>query len=203
MISSRFIRRSFWKKLSTTFYSTVSLPDIDTVYYCDARNATEIKENIDLRKGVGDINRVLDIYSSLQNTPDGDGYHSLREDLYKELSKLPNRTHPAVQSYKDEPQLVHEINTKRNFGTYSPLQFSEITDRLNLMRTDKLGNTCGNKSYYYVAELAELEEALIKYTVLALLSRKFQLVSVPDILSSNVLKSCGMTINSDRTQVSY
>ncbi|XP_072949111.1 serine--tRNA ligase, mitochondrial [Epargyreus clarus] len=202
MISSRLTSKSLWRKLSKQFYSTVSLPDIDTIYYCDSKNATEIKENIDLRKGVGDINRVLDIYNSLLKLPDGDeGYRRLREDLYMELNKLPNRTHPAVQNYKDQPHLVHEINAKRNFGTCTPLQFSEITDRLNLMRTDKLGNTCGNKSYYYIAELAELEEALIKYTVSALLSKNFQLVSVPDILSSNVLKSCGMTINSDRTQI--
>nr|XP_053609595.1 serine--tRNA ligase, mitochondrial isoform X2 [Plodia interpunctella] len=50
-------------------------------------------------------------------------------------------------------------------------------------------------------ELAELEEALLKYTVSFLLKNQFNMLSVPDILPSNILKSCGMTVNSDRTQI--
>ncbi|KAI5644352.1 tRNA synthetase class II core domain-containing protein [Phthorimaea operculella] len=182
--------------------SSASTPDIDVDYYCNTENVVEIKENIARRKGVGDITRVLETYNIFKHTPPSDThYSSIREDLYKELSNLPNKTHPSVRDYQEEPVTVHELNEKRNFGKYTPLEFSEITRRLNLMRTDKLGQTCGHKSYYFLGELAELEEALIKYTVSALLKKNFQFVSVPDILPSNVLKSCGMTVNSDRTQI--
>lgn len=183
-------------------YSAVSFPDIDVDYYCNEKNSEEIKQNITRRKGIGDLQKVLEMYNVYKQTSVTDSkYDVMKNLLYKELGNLPNKTHPSVRDYKEEPRLVHELNDKRDFGSHTPLEFSEITRRLNLMRTDKLGQTCGHKSYYFLAELAELEEALIKYSVSALLSKGFELVSVPDILPSNVLESCGMTVNSDRTQV--
>ncbi|XP_032517829.2 serine--tRNA ligase, mitochondrial [Danaus plexippus] len=182
------------------FYSC--LPDIDMDYYCDLKNQANIKRNIERRKGIGDIDRVHEIYNLLKVTqPTTESYYSLKETLYQQLANLPNKTHPTVETYQEDPHVIHEINVKRDFGTHKPLEFSVITNYLNLIRTDKLGYTCGNKSYYYLGELAELEEALTKYTITNLIKRNFQLVSVPDILSSHVLESCGMSINSDRTQI--
>ncbi|XP_045447924.1 serine--tRNA ligase, mitochondrial [Melitaea cinxia] len=197
-----FCKRKFTIKTNIVGTFSTCFPDIDIDYYCDVKNLSEIKRNIQDRKGIGDINKVLEIYSLYKDTQiDNLSHSSIKETLYKELAKLPNKTHPTVKEYIETPQVVHDINRKKDFGAHKPLEFSEITQLLNLMRTDKLGYTCGNKSYYYLGELAELEEALIKYTVFSLSKRKFQLVSVPDILSSNVLQSCGMTINSDRTQI--
>ncbi|XP_059051930.1 serine--tRNA ligase, mitochondrial [Achroia grisella] len=179
-----------------------SLPDIDIDYYCNSNNAAEIKQNIKLRKGVGNIDRAQELFNKFNRIPIYHSSHDIvKEDLYKELSCLPNRTHPSVQKYNDSPHIVQTLNEKKEFGKYAPLEFSEITRRLNLMRTDKLGHTCGHKSYYFLGELAELEEALIKYTIMSLLNKKFKLVSVPDILPKNVLESCGMAVNSDRTQI--
>lgn len=183
-------------------YSSVSYPDIDVDYYCNQKNSEEIKQNIARRKGIGDLQKVLEMYNVYKQTSVNDSkYDIIKSLLFKELGSLPNKTHPSVKDYEEEPRLVHELNDKRDFNCHTPLEFSEITRRLNLMRTDKLGQTCGHKSYYFLGELAELEEALIKYSVSALLNKGFELVSVPDILPSNVLESCGMTVNSDRTQV--
>ncbi|CAH0585819.1 unnamed protein product [Chrysodeixis includens] len=181
--------------------STVSVPDIDTNYYCSPENATEIENNIKLRKGIGDVHNVLKMYEIVNKTPITDtSYTNVKNNLYKELICLPNKTHPSVQDYVN-PKVVLEINNKRDFQNHVPLEFSDITRRLNLLRTDKLGHTCGHKSYYFLGELAELEEALIKYTVNKLIKEKFELVSVPDILPSQVIESCGMAINNDRTQI--
>ncbi|KAJ8721996.1 hypothetical protein PYW08_004398 [Mythimna loreyi] len=181
--------------------SNVVMPDIDLNYYCNTENSGEIDNNIKIRKGVGDVNRVINMYEIFKATPVADAsYQTIRDSLYKELSCLPNKTHPSVINNID-PEVVREINQKRDFQAHAPLEFSEITRRLNLLRTDKLGHTCGHKSYYFLGELAELEEALIKYTINKLLQEKFHLVSVPDILPSQVLESCGMTVNSDRTQI--
>lgn len=183
-------------------FSINPFPDIDIDYYCNKRNILEIEKNINNRKGIGDINKVQKIFDLFKNTSSSDIlYHNIKTDLYKELLNLPNKSHPVVETYKDTPKIVHQINKLKEFDDYKPLEFGEITKLLNLMRTDKLGNTCGTKSYYYLHELAELEEALIKYTVAVLMKNKFNLISVPDILSSNTLKSCGMMINNDRTQV--
>lgn len=199
---SKPLRNLLKKPKYLRLWSSATFPDIDVDYFCNAANTTEIQENISLRKRVGNIERVLETYNIFKQTPATDqSYKVLKESLFKELCNLPNKTHPLVKNYKDDPRLVREINKRRDFGINTPLEFSEITRRLNLMRTDKLGQTCGHKSYYFLGELAELEEALIKYTVTMLLKKNFQLVSVPDILPSHVLESCGMSINNDRTQV--
>lgn len=181
--------------------STIASPNFDMDYYCNTKNSEEIKHNIGIRKGIGDIDRVLALYNKFKALPLSDSsWSSTRESLYKELSCLPNRTHPNIIE-KIEPNINREINVKLDFGSHNPLEFSNIVKRLNLVRTEKLGNTCGHKSYYFLGEMAELEEALIKYSVTNLLKNNFKLVSVPDILPRNVLESCGMTVNSDRTQV--
>lgn len=191
-----------WKINAIRLYSSSVLPDIDLNYYCNIENINEIKNNIQRRKGVGDIDKALYLYKTLKTTSDRDHYYdSIKLNLFKELNILPNRTHPTVENYADEPHVIHEINQKKDFGKNKPLEFSRITELLNLMRTDKLGYTCGNKSYYYFGALAELEEALIKYTVSTLLGKDFLLISVPDILPRNLLEGCGMAINTDRTQV--
>ncbi|XP_013164304.1 PREDICTED: serine--tRNA ligase, mitochondrial [Papilio xuthus] len=192
----------FWKINSIRLFSSSVLPDIDLNYYCNIENINEIKNNIKRRKGIGDVDKALNLYNTLKTTPNGDQCSDLiKLNLFKELNILPNRTHPIVVNYADEPQVIHQINQKKDFGTHKPLEFSKITELLNLMRTDKLGYTCGNKSYYYFGALAELEEALIKYTVSTLISKDFLLISVPDILPRNLLEGCGMTINTDRTQI--
>ena len=54
---------------------------------------------------------------------------------------------------------------------------------------------------YLKHELAELEAALVRFAVSRLLSAGFQLVSVPDLLSSAVLEACGVPVHGDRTMV--
>ncbi|XP_028028065.1 serine--tRNA ligase, mitochondrial [Bombyx mandarina] len=182
------------------FFSQI-YPNYNLQYYCNPKNHEEIKQNIKIRKGVGDVDRVMQLYKIITKTSeDNHEYERIKQDLYEALSILPNKTHPFVKG-KFEPHIAHEINKKKDFGEYKPFEFSEITRLLNLMRIEKLGHTCGHKSYYFFGELAELEEALIKYTVKKLLDDGFQLISVPDILASNVLESCGMSVKSDRTQI--
>lgn len=182
--------------------SNISLNNFDIDYICNSSYLNEIMHNIGIRKGVGNINRVLELYDKFKVTSvDDNAYNVIQDELLKEITSLPNKTHPAVITNRD-PAVKHKINDKRDYGSHNPLEFSEIVQRLNLLRTEKLGTTCGHKSYYFLGELAELEEALIKYTVSMLLGKGFQLTSVPDILPRKVLESCGMAVNSDRTQVS-
>ncbi|XP_050666159.1 serine--tRNA ligase, mitochondrial [Leptidea sinapis] len=187
--------------ISQRFLSTQIYPDIDTNYYCNSKNVIEIKQNISRRKGVGNIDRVLDLFQSLQKPHNDKSYKLLNENLCKELMLLPNKTHPVVQNYQEDPHILHYINQKKDFGSHKPLEFSEICQVLNLIRTDKLGYTCGNKSYYYLGDLAEYEEALIKYTVAYLLRKGFQLISVPDIISGDVIRNCGMVLDNQHTQI--
>ncbi|XP_038209941.1 serine--tRNA ligase, mitochondrial-like [Zerene cesonia] len=191
----------FYVNFGRRFLSTC-YPEIETEYYCNHKNYPEIKQNINQRKGIGRIDYVLQLYDTLKTTStSSNSYEDVQKKFYEELTLLPNRTHPLVQQYGENPVTVTTLNGKKDFGSHKPLEFSDITEFLNLMRTDRLGYTCDNKSYYYFSELAEYEEALIKYTVSSLLNKGFKLVSVPDILPSAIITSCGMTVNSDRTQI--
>jgi len=49
--------------------------------------------------------------------------------------------------------------------------------------------------------LAELEDALVRYSLEAVRKAGFQLISVPDIIYPHIIESCGMRTRSDRDQV--
>lgn len=198
-------RQSFkvYLQRSSRFCSTISYPELDLDYFCNPNNFEEIVQNVSKRKGVGDIKLINEIKSkldSLSNRPTD--YKQLQKQFYDELLKLPNKTHPAVKDLLDEPHIVKYIGTERTFHS-KPLEFHEIVKRLNLLRTDQLGNLAGSRSYYVLGEMAELEHALIQYTVNNLLHRGFQLISVPDILPRNIIESCGLNTRGTRTQVCY
>lgn len=70
-----------------------------------------------------------------------------------------------------------------------------------MLRMKHLGNYSGHKSYYYYGKLAELESALIQYSLSILKSNGFRIISVPDILPKSVIRACGMQTDGNRTQV--
>lgn len=63
-----------------------------------------------------------------------------------------------------------------------------------------LGHITGHRSYYLRGAGAQLERALVKYTLERLVKRhNFQLISVPDIIKANVFVSVfnhGLSCNS-------
>lgn len=58
-------------------------------------------------------------------------------------------------NYGDDPKVVAYYNDKPEFKI-KPLEFSEISKKLNLLRTDHLGNYAGHKAYFLMSDLAEL-----------------------------------------------
>ncbi|RZC40526.1 serine--tRNA ligase, mitochondrial [Asbolus verrucosus] len=208
MLSNKFnniILNNFDRKLLYLSKKCVwSLPkcaQLDTDYLCNPNNVHQIEENITNRKGVGNIKLVHDLKNKLQNIHPSDKlYESIRSELYSEMLKIPNKTHPAVAGYGNNPKIVKEIGQKKHHDV-PPKEFQEIAKRLKLLRTDQLGNLSGNKSYYLLGEMAELEHALIRYVVSSLIKHKFDLISVPDILHRDIIEGCGMNTQGSRTQV--
>lgn len=177
----------------------------DLSYLCNENNLEEIKTDINNRKGVGNIQNVVDIYKQYLDAKNNDSLkvEDLGLLLYEEARKIPNKTHHLVKNYGNDPKIVKLINEMPEFGDYQPLELADIARYFNIMRTDQLGPMTGHRSYYFMSDLAELEEALIKYSVKHLLGKGFQLVSVPDVLPSHVIEACGMATTGERTQVSF
>lgn len=134
----------------------LSKPNFDEEYLLDVGNMKRIAENIELRKGVGNIQLVHEIKSKLSSEDlSADSRISMNQLLQDELRKIPNETHPEVKNLGDKPKVVAYFNEMPEFK-HNPLEFSEITKKLNLLRTDHMGNYSGHKAYFLTGELAEL-----------------------------------------------
>lgn len=135
---------------------TLSSPVFNEEYLLDIKNINEISENTKLRKGVGDINLVHDLNNQLKNENlSSSDKIALNLKLQEAMKRIPNDTHPEVRSYGEEPKVIAYYNEKPEFK-HKPLEFSEITKKLNLLRTEHLGNFAGHKSFFLMSDLAEL-----------------------------------------------
>lgn len=191
----------FFHSSSILQWNLPKQPQLDDEYLCNPQYTELIQKNIESRKGVGNIKLVNELKCKLENTNKNSiSFEDIRKKYYEELHRIPNKTHPDVFKYGDNPKLVKMVNEKKKF-TFKHMDFNEITKRLNLVRTDHLGNVCGTKSYYFMGEMAELEQALVNYFLSSLLKNGFELISVPDILPTDVIESCGMNTRGERSQV--
>ncbi|KAF5289822.1 hypothetical protein FQA39_LY14977 [Lamprigera yunnana] len=198
--TTRILKRQI-STIPSLLWHVPSSVELDLDYYCNINNKNEISQNITARKGIGNINLVLELKNNLDKTQSNSAcFKEIREKLHDELLKIPNKTHPTVFSLDQEPRVIKTIGQKKVFD-FNEWEFHNITKRLNLVRTDQLGNVSGNRSYFLLGDMALLEQALVKYTVRNLLKNNFELVSVPDILHRNTIEACGLNTRGDRTQV--
>lgn len=165
-------------------------PEYDIEYLANPANRDEISDNIKRRKRVGDIDKILEL----------SGQSDSRAGLMEELARIPNRTAPGVHEYGNEPRAMGEFGTRRQFD-FTPLTLNQLAKKLGLIRMENLGPLTGERSYILLGDLAQLEEALVRYSVGKLLAHGFRLVSVPDILPSKVIERCGITVGGSRTLV--
>lgn len=164
-------------------------PEYDTDFLCNPKNRDIILNNIKKRKDFGDIDKVLELSSKPEK----------RELFLRELSKIPNCTHPVVHGY-DKPRILKQCGEKVKFD-FEPEEFAELAVNLKAIRTHALGPIAGQRSYMLLGDLAELEEVLIQYTVGKLIKHGFKLVSVPDIIQTKIIERCGLIVDDGRTLV--
>ncbi|KAL5277458.1 SARS2 family protein [Megaselia abdita] len=154
-----------------------------------------LEKYANLRKSVNNIQEIRNLLEKLQFTKSKE----LSDQLQKELRRLPNKTHPSVM-HLQEPKVIETFNKFPEFSS-NPEDFDEIAKKLNLIRTNHLGNFCGHKSYYFLGALAQLEHGLIRYALDIIRPKGFKLVTVPDILPPEVIQGCGMQTDGERNQV--
>ncbi|XP_067001022.2 serine--tRNA ligase, mitochondrial [Anabrus simplex] len=175
--------------------------ELDFEFLCKPENKHEIEFNILHRKGVGNINKVHELYMRLKNETLSEEEKSIMlKELNDEARKIPNMSYSPLKAYGENPYILKVMNDERKFN-FKPKEFNELAKSLKLIRTENLGNFTGQRSYYLLGELSELEQALIHFSLNSLLKKGFQLVSVPDILPREIIESCGMDTKGPRTQV--
>lgn len=172
----------------------------------------DIERLVQSRKTNADLPLIRATLERLQQHSDSataaadDAHEHLHRTLAEQLRLLPNDTHPAARalSGSDEPHLLGHYggeHSARLADGSAARPFADICRRLNILRTEHLGHFTGPKSYYLLQELADLEQALVQFTVAELRRRHFRLVSVPDILPAGVIEGCGMRTTGARNQV--
>ncbi|KAL0269681.1 UNVERIFIED_CONTAM: hypothetical protein PYX00_007330 [Menopon gallinae] len=184
------------KPYSDTRKLTV-VPEFDIEFIVDPANRSELEANIKKRKGIFNLDLIVELYNKSKSESDPLKKESILESLLNEACKLPNATHPEVGS--SEPRTIKGY--KPVDLDFPARQFHELAKYLGLLRTEELSNIMGRRSYFLIGELAELEHALIKFTISKLLKHNFSLISVPDILPEYIIDACGMNTRGERTQI--
>ncbi|XP_011298237.1 serine--tRNA ligase, mitochondrial [Fopius arisanus] len=179
--------------------SKLNLPEstYNTDFLCDPRNSETIALNIKHRKGIGDVNKIFHLSKNA-------GVDSAAKiELARELNKIPNITFPEVLEYGTEGKVVKDFAPVKleDFKGNWPRPFMELARSLKVVRMEDLGPIAGDKSYMLLGDLAQMEEALIQFTIRRLMGYGFKLISVPDILPTQVIEKCGMVVDGERTLV--
>lgn len=170
----------------------------------------DIERLVHSRKTLADLPLIRATLERLEHVSADTAAAAEREHLNRTLAAqlllLPNQTHPAARALADtdEPAVLGHHggpHTATLSDGSAARPFAEICRRLNVLRTEHLGHFTGPKSYYLLQELADLEQALVQFSVAELRARGFRLISVPDILPASVIEGCGMRTTGARNQV--
>ena len=113
--------------------------------------------------------------------------------------KLPNMCSDRVLDMGSENKLVYEKPFTN--PSFKLRKFEDIARILSGAKLNNLGLLTGERSYYLTGVMAELEQALIHWTVDKLMQHNFSLISVPDLIHPDIIRACGMNVDGDRTQV--
>ncbi|XP_074651629.1 serine--tRNA ligase, mitochondrial-like [Tubulanus polymorphus] len=180
--------------------SPLAAPELNWQFLLDEKNADLIDENIRRRKGVGDIRSVRKLAERLKLCA-ADEKTTLQKRLIEEATSIPNLSHPdSPIGDESNARTVFVDGEKKRFD-FCAKSVVELGERLGVLRTNDVNLTTGNKSYYFVDELAKLEHALVQFALDKLVDSGFEVVSVPDLLSADIVEASGFRTSGDVAQV--
>uniref|UniRef100_H3BGA5 serine--tRNA ligase n=1 Tax=Latimeria chalumnae TaxID=7897 RepID=H3BGA5_LATCH len=124
------------------------------------------------------------------------------EQYYVRALNIPNRTHPDVPIGDESNAKVIEIVGRK------PLEFDfevkghlDIGENLQIIRQRRLAHVSGHRSYYLRGPGAQLQHALVQFTMNKLVKKGFVPMVVPDMFKAAVFEGCGMRPNARLSQV--
>uniref|UniRef100_H2YSF5 serine--tRNA ligase n=1 Tax=Ciona savignyi TaxID=51511 RepID=H2YSF5_CIOSA len=103
---------------------------------------------------------------------------------------IPNHTYPGVENSKNG-EVLETVGTKPEFQ-HQVGDHIYIGQRLKLFRQDRMSDFAGHRNYFLTDDAAELEQALIQFTLDKLRSKNFRFISTPNILKDAVLEGAGV-----------
>lgn len=170
----------------------------------DSQEIDAIEKESKIRKSRGSVQLLRHYFKNYTAESAPDKKQEFRHKLVDEWKKFPNKTHPTVLSYGSDSgqvELYSHGDLHKNLIPNAK-SYLELGTMSNTIRMSQLGNFTGARSYYFMHSVADLEEALIRYTTDVLFKEGFEIISVPDILPAELIAGCGMPVDSKSTQVS-
>ena len=178
--------------------STPVKVQLDWQFLSNPANLEAIQRNIQQRKSQASILEVQALYKEIylntciHESKSEEGRDKTVRNLLKAALEIPNMCPPEVSNLGTENKTLYEKPFSN--PSFKVRKFEDIARILSGARLTNLGLLCGERSYFLTGVLAELEQALIQWTVEQLLIKGFNLLSVPDILPPAVIKACGMQV---------
>ncbi|KAK4472514.1 hypothetical protein MN116_003759, partial [Schistosoma mekongi] len=192
-------------------------PHFNLNLFNDETFIDNLRSNLAARKSNLNVDHMLDLYRRYTNRNCSEAY----DELISLICQLPNFTHPltplgdssnARQIYihgskrEEDWKLLDLVNISS--GSHSP-ETTDVIDTNSLISINPRGHLrakytasgAGPKTYYFGGPLAQLESALVAYTVDRLKESGFEFVSVPDILPEPVIRACGFPTQGIRSQI--
>ncbi|CAH8296376.1 unnamed protein product, partial [Schistosoma turkestanicum] len=159
----------------------------------------------------------LDLYRNYNKTK----HTKVYDELMSFICQLPNFTHPLTpigDSSKARHLYINGSKREENWklldaisitsgSKHSSINHNNINSSISSinpvshLRVKHTTLGAGHRTYYFSGPLAQLESALIAYTVDRLKKSGFEFVSVPDILPEPIIKACGFPTQGIRSQI--
>ena len=172
---------------------------LDWQFLSNPANLEAIQRNIQQRKSQASIEEVQALYKEIylntciHDSKSEEGRAKTQGNLLKAALEIPNMCPQDISDLGTENKTLYEKPFSN--PSFKVKKFEDIARILSGARLSNLGLLCGERSYFLTGVLAELEQALIQWTVERLLGKGFNLLSVPDILPPAVIKACGMQVH--------
>lgn len=177
------------------------LKEFDWNYLCNPINTAEIRQNIQWRKGVGDIDSLLRVWKQVGQTKDADEKKRLMFQLDQLAADIPNQKHPAAPIGDESCAQLVKLVGQPQTNDKIKIPVVQLAEEAGWLRMSNLTISAGQRSYYLQNQFARLERALVRFTLDRLQDQGFLLVSVPEILRPEIIEGCGFKTSGERTQV--
>lgn len=112
----------------------------------------------------------------------------LIDKLRSLAADIPNKIHPLAPIGNESCNHVVKTFGKESVNVGIVKDVVEIGEKAGWLRTSNVGTTTGQRSYYFLNQLARLELALVNYCLDKLRLEGFQLISVPEILKPEIIE---------------
>ncbi len=126
----------------------------------------------------------------------------VEKNMHKEAMRLPNMTHPATPTGKDDSENVEikRSGTIREFS-FKPKDHVQLGTDLDIIDFEAGTKVAGVKFYYLKKKAVILEQALITYGFNMLMNMGFIPLSTPDIAKEEILKCTGFNPRGEESNV--